>query len=331
MEREELRLGTIGSGTIVHHILDQVQKTLGICLAAVYSRREDTGRALAAQYGPAAVYTDLERFLDNPDLDLVYIATPNLLHYAQTKQALLAGKHVLCEKPFCPQASQARELAALARDKGCFLIEAVPTTYLPNYQVLKGALGQIGPVKLILANYSKLSSRYGRLQKGERSNIFDPAMGGGCLMDINYYNAYLTVALFGTPKHAAYHPNLHPCGVDTSGVLHLDYGSFLAECAGAKDTWGYNFYQIEGERGFLHVKDGSNGLAEIRIVTEDSEQTVNLQPVPDRWFYEVQAVTALLRQGDAGALSSRLALTCQVVELVEAVRKNAGIFFPGDT
>ena len=79
------------------------------------------------------------------------------------------------------------------------------------------------------------------------------------------------------------------------------------------------------------MKDGSNGLAEVRIVTEDSEQTVNLQPVPDRWFYEVQAVTALLRQGDAGALSSRLTLTCQVVELVEAVRKNAGIFFPGDT
>ena len=301
MEREELRLGTIGSGTIVHHILDQVQKTPGIRLAAVYSRREDTGRALAAQYGPAAVYTDLERFLDNPDLDLVYIATPNLLHYAQTKQALLAGKHVLCEKPFCPQASQARELAALARDKGCFLIEAVPTTYLPNYQVLKGALGQIGPVKLILANYSKLSSRYGRLQKGERSNIFDPAMGGGCLMDINYYNAYLTVALFGTPKHAVYHPNLHPCGVDTSGVLHLDYGSFLAECAGAKDTWGINSVQIQGEDGYIFVDGSTNASGPVRVVTRDRTQVYDARDGQDQWYYEMQALDEIFASMDFAA------------------------------
>ena len=107
---KEMKLGTIGSGVIVESLLDQVSGTPGIRLTAVYSRTEEKGRKLSDKYGVYSVYTDLDAFFREGDFDCVYIASPNSLHYPQTKQALLAGKHVWCEKPFCPRLEQAREL-----------------------------------------------------------------------------------------------------------------------------------------------------------------------------------------------------------------------------
>lgn len=328
---KELGLGTIGSGVIVRSILDCVQQTEGIHLEAVYSRTEESGRTLAGDYGAKKVFTDLDAFLADPGVDVVYIATPNLLHYEQVKRALLAGKHVVCEKPFCTRADQVRELVELAESRRQFLIEAVPTPFLPNFPVLKDRLAKIGQVKLVLGNYTQYSARYDKLLAGEVTNIFNPELAGGCLMDINYYNVYLTTALFGPPEQAEYRPNRFANGVDTSGVMVLSYPGFTASLAGAKDARGVSFFQIEGERGFIQIKDGSNGLAEIRTVTEAGEETANLQPDSNRWLYEVRAVTGLIRSGDCDTAYGLLRdITLPTVEAVERARKKAGLRFPGD-
>lgn len=133
---EEIRLRTIGSGVIVHSILDVVEQTEGIRCAAVYSRTEEKGRALADAYGVKKVYTDMDEFLQDQETNFIYIATPNLLHYEQVKRALIAGKNVICEKPFCTKASQARELIELAEEKGLILVDAVPPAFLPNMEIL---------------------------------------------------------------------------------------------------------------------------------------------------------------------------------------------------
>lgn len=133
---EEIRLGTIGSGVIVHSILDVVEQTEGIRCAAVYSRTEEKGRALADTYGVKKVYTDMDEFLQDEETNFIYIATPNLLHYEQVKRALIAGKNVICEKPFCTKASQAREPIELAEEKGLILVDAVPPAFLPNMEIL---------------------------------------------------------------------------------------------------------------------------------------------------------------------------------------------------
>ena len=325
----EIRLGTIGSGSIVHSVLDGVKETDGIRLAAVYSRTQEKGGALAAEYGVLKVYTDMDAFLRDDEINFVYVASPNLLHYEQTKKALLAGKNVICEKPFCTRAAQARELTALAKERGLFLIDAVPTAFLPNLEVLKRELPKIGRIRLVQGNYSQYSSRYDLLLKGELPNVFNPQYAGGSLMDINFYNVYLNVALFGKPRSAVYYPNMRG-GIDTSGIVLMQCEDFVSESVGAKDTWGVNFFQIEGERGYLYVRDGSNGLSQVRVVTSSADEVFSEQDERDRRFYEVQELTRLVRSGDYDSIYRRLDMMIQVVEVLETVRKDAGILFPGD-
>ena len=132
-------------------------------------------RALAKEYGGAAVYTDLDAFLADKTVNVVYVASPNSLHYSQVKAALRAGKHVICEKPFTPTLAQAQELVTLAQERGLMLVDAVPTTYLPNYELLQRELPKLGRVRLVLANYSQYSSRYDKFLAGEVPNVFNPA------------------------------------------------------------------------------------------------------------------------------------------------------------
>lgn len=327
---EEIRLGTIGSGVIVHSILDNVNVTDGIRLAAVYSRSQEKGDALAAKYGAGKVYTDMAAFLDDDEVNFVYIATPNLLHYEQAKRALLAGKNVILEKPFTTKLEHARELVRIADEKGLILIDAVPTAFLPNARILKEQLPKIGRIKLVMGNYSQYSGRYDQVLAGEVPNIFNPQYAGGCLMDISFYNVYLNVMLFGMPKKAVYYPNIYPGLTDTSGCLVMVYDGFVSQNAGAKDTWGVNFFQIEGEKGYIYIAGGPNGITSVRVVTKTSDETLNEQPNPDRWFYEVQNVTKLVLSGDRKALRARLDTMLSAIETIEESRKAAGILFPGD-
>ena len=328
---QEIRLGTIGSGFIVHHILDAVKQVEGIRCVAVYSRTEEKGQELAQKYEVEKIYTDMEDFLADEEINCVYVASPNLLHYEQTKKALLAGKHVLCEKPFCTKLEDAKELVSLAKEKGLFLMEAVPTTYLPNYPVLKEAIAKIGRIKLVQGNFSQYSSRYDAFLRGELPNVFNPEFAGGCLMDINFYNVYLNVALFGKPKKTTYYPNFaEQVQIDTSGVLMMEYDGFVSENVGAKDTWGVNFFQIEGENGYIYAEGGSCGMEGIRVVTKESEEYFKGQKDTERWYYEIKNLVPLLLADDYETIYKKLEITLDTVEVIENARKAVGIYFPRD-
>jgi len=326
----EIRLGTIGSNFIVHNILKNVDRTEGIRLVAAYSRTLEKAQALAAQYGAEKAYTDMDAFLADEEVNFVYIATPNLLHYPQAKKALLAGKNVILEKPFTTRLEHAQELVRIAEEKGLILVDAVPTAFLPNLRILKEQLPRLGPLKLVMGNYSQYSSRYDQVLAGEKPNIFNPEYAGGCLMDINFYNIYLNVALFGAPQDATYYPNLRPGLCDTSGTMLLRYDGFVSSAMGAKDCSGVNFFQIEGEQGYIYVENGPNGIQSLRVVTRDDDMTLNDQPDPDRWYYEVQEITRLVLAEDRQAFRDRLQVMLRVIEVLETSRKKAGIFFPGD-
>ncbi len=315
-----MKIGTIGTGQIVREILESVTAVDGLSCGAVYSRKPETGSALAERFRVEKVYTDLERFLSDPELDIIYIASPNHLHAEQARMALEHGKHVLLEKPFTPTRKEAQELFALAEKQGVFLLEAITTQSLPNYKTLCKLLPRIGRVKIVQCCYSQYSSRYDALLAGQLPNVFNPACAGGALMDINLYNLSFAVSLFGKPLEADYHANRHENGVDLSGVLVMRYPDFICTCEGAKDTWGINSAQIQGEKGFLYIKDGCNWFSEVVLETKDGRECFNCQEDALYWHYEVKELAGLIQHKDQAEYERRKMLTLDVVEILERVR-----------
>ena len=330
MDMQKIKLGTIGTGFIVRYILNGVKVTDGICCEAVYSRTREKGCELAEHYGVQKVYTDLDEMLRDEEINCIYIASPNNLHYEQTKKALLSGKHVICEKPFCTGEKQARELIGLAKERGLFLVDATPTAFLPNFEILKRELSKVGRVRLVLSSYSQYSSRYDQVREGKLPNVFNREFAGGCLMDINYYNVYLNVALFGRPIQTVYYPNIPEGLADTSGILMMQYEDFVSECAGAKDTWGVNSVQIQGEKGYIYVEGGSNGITSLKVVTKDGEAVFDEQNGADHWMLEVREITRLMLTDDHAAMYQRMDTMADVIGVIEEARHRAGIWFPGE-
>ena len=205
-----MNIGILGTGSIARTMAAEFAKVPAFRCEAVCSRQQATGEALAQQFGIPKVYTDYDAMLADPDIELVYIATPNSLHYAQTKAALLAGKNVLCEKPFVPTVAEADELIALAKEKHLFLFEAITTAHHPNYALAKQYLDDIGSLRIVSCTFCQYSSRYDALLSGQVPPVFDPACCGGALMDLNLYNVHFVVERHRHQRHPpAGIPRLH--------------------------------------------------------------------------------------------------------------------------
>ena len=131
-----MNLGAVGTGAITKSMLAEFKRCEDFNCMAICSRKEETGRAMADQFDIPTVYTSLDDMLADPAIDMVYIASPNAIHYGQTKAALLAGKHVICEKPFAPTVAEAEELIALAKEKHLLLFEAITTAHHPHYAIV---------------------------------------------------------------------------------------------------------------------------------------------------------------------------------------------------
>lgn len=321
-----MNIGIIGTGSIAHIMISEFQRTAIFSCYAVCSRQEQTGRALAQQFGIPKVYTHLEEMLADPELDIVYIATPNSLHFSQAKAVLLAGKHVLCEKPFVPTAAEADELIALAEQKHLLLFEAITTAYHPNYARIRQQLAQIGDVRVVTCTYCQYSSRYQALLDGKNPPVFDPAFCGGALMDINLYNIHFVTGLFGAPQAVHYYANRWPNGVDVSGILVLEYPGFVCQCIGAKDCAGQNGVQILGTEGSIRVEPGSNSCTHLEVCDRrDVLFSFTEDGLP--WFYEVQQLAQLFASQDYHACHAALQQSRTVAAVLEAARRDAGLGF----
>lgn len=325
-----IKVGTVGTGKIVELILSAIVKTEDMECTAIYSREEERGRTLASKFGVAKVYTDYDQLLRDEELSFIYLASPNSVHYKQAVKALEAGKNVIIEKPFSSNYKEAEHLSKIAKKKGLFLFEAVTTMYLPNYSLLKRQVERVGRVRIVHCDYSQYSSRYDLLKEGTVTNIFNPEYSGGALMDLGVYNVHFMVGLFGSPEQVFYYPNRHENGIDTSGILVLQYPDFICECTQAKDTWGNNGVQIQGENGYIEVKKGSNGCDQIDVVLKDQEQTLNENGDADPWTHEFRQMSYIIKRNDYEECYRNLETTLKVMQVMDTARNFAGIRFLAD-
>ncbi|MCK1245531.1 Gfo/Idh/MocA family oxidoreductase [Streptococcus uberis] len=314
-----MKLTVVGTGKIVEEALPIITATNGIQVQALVStpRSQEKAKALADHYQIQDLYTDLEEALTNPNTDTVYVATSNHLHYEMTKAALLAGKHVICEKPFTLKEAQAQELAEIAKRKQLILLEAITNLYLENFAVLKEELANLGDIKIVDCNYSQYSSRYDAFKEGVIAPAFDPEKGGGALRDLNIYNIHLVVALFGLPKTVNYLPNMER-GVDTSGILLMDYLDFKVVCIAAKDCSAEVRTTIQGNRGSLIVAGESNTLPQVQVTENGIEpRVINKNGSEHRMAAEFRVFQAIIDERDFERAQEALDHSLKVMKVLD--------------
>lgn len=314
-----MKLTVVGTGKIVEEALPIITATNGIQVQALVStpRSQEKAKALAEHYRIQNLYTDLEEALTNPNTDTVYVATPNHLHYEMTKAALLAGKHVICEKPFTLKEAQAKELAEIAKRKQLILLEAITNLYLENFAVLKEELANLGDIKIVDCNYSQYSSRYDAFKEGVIAPAFDPEKGGGALRDLNIYNIHLVVALFGLPETVNYLPNMER-GVDTSGILLMDYLDFKVVCIAAKDCSAEVRTTIQGNRGSLIVAGESNTLPQVQVTENGIEpRVINKNGSEHRMAAEFRVFQAIIDERDFERAQEALDHSLKVMKVLD--------------
>ena len=325
-----MKIATIGTGAIVDTFLSALDSIDEAQCVAMYSRKEETAKPLAEKYNINSVYTDLNEMYSDPNIEFVYVASPNSLHYDHAYRALEHGKHVICEKPFTSTVSEIESLISLAKRKRLMLFEAITTIHLPNYQLIKDNIAKLGAIKFVQCNYSQYSSKYNALLAGETPNVFNPKFSGGALTDINIYNLHFVMNLFGTPESISYTANKHANGIDTSGVLVMKYPEFISECVGCKDTRSMNFALIQGEKGYIHVENGAQGCQKVILHIGDEEIILNTQTTQNSLYYELAAFNSIYKKREFERCYELLDYSYSVMKMVVTARRDAGIVFEAD-
>ena len=266
-----MRYATIGTSWITESFISAAKTVPGITLAASYSRDEQRAAAFAAKNGAEKFYTDLEKLAADPEIDSVYIASPNRFHYEQSRKMLLTGKNVLCEKPAATTEEQIRELIALAEERGLIYSEAIMSIHTPAFTAVKDALGRIGEVRSAHIDYCQLSSKYPAYLAGKNPNIFNPEMHAGCLMDIGVYNLYLAAALFGMPEKIYSSAVFLDSGADSNGAAIFVYPSLNVSLTYSKTGQNYAPSEIIGDTGTIGIQAVSQ-LTGCRLITKTGEE-----------------------------------------------------------
>lgn len=325
-----MKLAIAGGGLIVRTAAPYFEQwgweVSGLC---VTERGAQRAQELARQWGSPPIYTDYERMLSETEAEVVYVAVPNHLHHSFTKKALERGFHVILEKPITSNLREAEELAALAKERGLFLFEAITTIHLPSFRLLRQNLHRIGTVKLVSCNFSQYSSRYDAFCQGIIAPVFDPQKSGGSLMDLNIYNIHWVMNLFGMPQEVSYRANVER-GVDTSGVLTMTYPDFQAVCVAAKDCGAPCRYIIQGTKGYLCQDRSANEGGDIILHLNDGTQERLDAPVAHRMEPEFVLFREEIASGNLQNCYSLLDYSLNVAKVMQMARDSAGIRFPAD-
>lgn len=322
-----MKLGIAGAGMIVvQGLLQFVHEISGIEIVGISAtkRSEEKLKRLSEEYHIPYTFTDYDEMLGVKEIDTVYVAVTNELHYEFCKKAILAGKHVICEKPFTICVDEVKELYDLVKQHQVILLEAITNQYSPNYLKIKEEVKKLGNIHVVSCNYSQYSSRYDAFKRGEILPAFDADKAGGALMDLNVYNIYFTVGLFGMPKHVQYFANIEQ-RVDTSGILVLEYENFKAVCIGAKDCEAPSSAIIEGENGYLKAIGPASVCATVDYKYRDTKEegTFNNHTDEHRMKFEFVEFERIIREHDMASVEQAERNSIMVMEVITLARKSS--------
>lgn len=323
-----IKYAVIGTGWIAEEFVKGTKLVDGLEFSAVYSRSKEKGKAFAEPFGDVTVFDDINQ-LAKSDVDAVYIASPNSLHYSQSKLMLENGKHVICEKPITVEPREFEELRTLADKKGLVYMEAIMYMHLPARKTLRDWAEKIGEITTAHFDFSQLSSKYPALKRGELPNIFNPKFATGCLMDLGIYCVYPALDLFGEPKEIRSIAGLLETGADGYGTTVFDYGDKQVTLTFSKVGQSRFGSQIFGDNGTLATPSISK-LVNLSYFDNDGKETVLTEDTEKHVLmsYEAQSFYDYITNPEAKAELERINdLTFAVSKTMKTIREQTGIKF----
>ena len=276
-----MKFAVIGTFWLAENLINAIKCTPGAEYIAQYSRDITRAEEFAERNGGARCFDSLEALSVDKDIDAVYIASPNMTHYAYSKLFLEAGKSVFCEKPITVTASEFDELCAIADKKGVIYAEAMMSYHLPQLQSIKDKLAESGDVVSARLDFSQRSSKLERAKDGEKISSFEKGSCGGALMDLGIYCIYLALELFGYPKKAVASAHFWKSGADIADSVILNYDGFDAVLTFTKLAESAARSEIICREGTITVKQPAQ-LREVAFTPVNGESVLlhrTLSPV----------------------------------------------------
>lgn len=318
--------GIMGPGGIAHKFIKGAQTVENSKIVAVGSRSIERAEAFAKQYEIPNIHGSYEALVNDPEVDIIYIATPHPMHKENALMCLRAGKAVLCEKPFTINANEASEIIQCARESKIFLMEAMWTRYLPAIAKLKELLSQniIGEIKQLKADFCF------RMDGNPESRLLNPSLGGGALLDVGVYVISFASMVFGTqPEKIVSLADIGPTGVDEQCSLLFRYaGGKIASLTAAVRTQSPNDVWIFGTQGHMHIPDFWRAESVDLCLYGKPDEKIVLPLGANGYEYEVAEAIRCLSEGLLESSAMSLDETLAIIKTMDLIRGQWGLRYP---
>lgn len=323
---EVVRWGILGTGRIASAFAAALESLPDAELVAIGSRSVEAASSFAERFGATRFQASYAELAADPDIDIVYIATPHALHHANARLCLEAGKAVLCEKPFTLNGAQARDLAQLARERKLFLMEAMWTRFLPAMAEVRRIIegGTIGEVRFLTADFGF------RKEFDPRHRLFDPLMGGGALLDVGVYLASLASMLFGPPEQTRSLVHVGSSGVDEHEALLFGYeGGRFAQLTAAITTDTPQEATIVGSTGSIRLHAPWWKVTRLTVAADGRlPESIDAPFLGNGYTHEAIEAMRCLRAALPESPLMPLDETIAIIETLDRVRAEWGLRYP---
>lgn len=324
----QIRWGILGTGKIAHQFALGLTQLPDARLVAVGSRTAAAAQAFGREHAVTRCHGSYADVVGDPEVDVIYVATPHHCHRENTLQALAAGKPVLCEKPFTINAREAEEVIAFARSKKLFLMEAMWTRFFPLMERLRTLLAAetLGKIATLTADFGFWADY------AEEPRLFDRSVGGGALLDVGIYPISLASMLFGPPSRIQSEAQVGPTGVDEVGAFLLshDQGA-LALLSTAIRAETAQEAVIVGSRGRLRIHQPWWKASVMTLSRENQPDEVIECPYEGNGYqFEAAEVMNCLWTGQLESRLMPLDETLALMRTMDTLREQWGLKFPVD-
>jgi predicted dehydrogenase len=325
---EKVRWGILGTGAIARQFVQGLNSVPHAEVLAVGSRSGASAQEFADKRGIPRGHASYDDLASDPDVDVVYIATPHPFHAENATLCLEAGKAVLCEKPFCVNAAEAERVVELAREKRLFIMEGMWTRFFPLMEEVRRLVSQrtIGEVRMLNVDFGF------RADLDPASRLFDQRLGGGALLDVGVYCVSLASMVLGRPSGFVGLPHLGETGVDEQASVVLEHeGGRLANLSIGIRTATPQEATIMGTEGYLRIHAPWWRPESMTISRPGKESETVDAPVSGNGFnYEAAEVMRCLEAGKTESDVMPLDETVSVMRTMDGIRAAWGLRYPGE-